>query len=137
MAAILQELGRFFNSNSDNTIEYWKCLSHSNWILHKVIDRETKKFCPFLTLSWKLSWDFSKKMKCNNLINYWKMTFQALDDKEYNFLKLLDDEDKLPELTYSKGGTWLKYFSHLNLLCARASKVIINHAPISVITQNP
>jgi len=105
MAAILQELGRFFNSNSDNTIEYWKCLSHSNWILHKVIDRETKKFCPFLTLSWKLSWDFSKKMKCNNLINYWKMTFQALDDKEYNFLKLLDDEDKLPELTYSKGGT--------------------------------
>jgi len=32
------------------------------------------------------------------------MTFQALDNKEHNFLKLLDDEDKPLEPTYSKSG---------------------------------
>jgi len=58
------------------------------------------------------------------------MTFQASDNKEHNFLELLDDEDKLLELTYSKGGMWLKYFGYSNLLCARASKAIINYVPI-------
>ena len=55
MAAILQELRRFFNSNSNNTIEFWECPSCSNWILHKAIDKETKKFHPSLTLLWKVS----------------------------------------------------------------------------------
>jgi len=126
-ATILQDLRRFFNSNSDNTIEFWECPSYSNWILHKAVDKETKKFHPSL---WKLSWDFSKKRDCNNLINYCKMTFQALDNKEHNFLKLLDDEDKSLELAYSKSGMWLKYFGHSNSLCARASRAIVNHAPI-------
>jgi len=58
------------------------------------------------------------------------MTFQALDNKGYNFLELLDDEDKLLEPTYSKGRMWLKYFSHSNLLYTRVSKAIINHTPI-------
>jgi len=59
------------------------------------------------------------------------MTFQASDDRGCNFLKLLDNENNLFELTYSKGGMWLKYFGHSNSLCARATRAIINHAPIS------
>ena len=128
--AISQELRRFFNSNSDSTIKFWECPSHSNWILHKAVNKETKKLHSSPTLPWKLLWDFSKKRECNNLINYWKMIFQASDDKGHNFLELLDGEDKPLELTYSKGGTWLKYFGHSNSLCARASRAIINHVPI-------
>ena len=58
------------------------------------------------------------------------MTFQVLDDKDYNFLELLDDENNPLELTYSKGGTWLKYFGYSNFLCARATRATVNHAPI-------
>jgi len=59
------------------------------------------------------------------------MTFQASDDKGRNFLELLDDENNLLEPTYSKGGTWLKYFGYSNLLCARAIRAIINYTLIS------
>jgi len=58
------------------------------------------------------------------------MTFQASDIKEQNFLELLDDENNPLELSYSKDGTWLKYFGHSNSLCARSSRTIINHTPI-------
>jgi len=59
------------------------------------------------------------------------MNFQASDEKGRNFLDLLDNNLNIIELTYSKGGLWLKYFSHLNLLCVRATRAITNHAPIS------
>jgi len=59
------------------------------------------------------------------------MTFQASDEKGRNFLDLLDDNLNIIEPTYSKGGSWLKYFGHLNSLCARATRAITNHAPIS------
>jgi len=58
------------------------------------------------------------------------MTFQASEDKGCNFLDLLDDNNNPLEPTYSKGKTWLKYFGHSNLLCARASRANVNHAPI-------
>jgi len=37
----------------------------------------------------------------------WKMTFQASDLKEKNFLALLDDDSKPLELSTIKGGLWL------------------------------
>jgi len=58
------------------------------------------------------------------------MTFQASDKKGRNFLKLLDNNLNIIEPTYSKGGLWLKYFSYLNSLYVRASRAIVNHAPI-------
>ena len=60
----------------------------------------------------------------------WRMMFQASNAKGQNFLDLLDDNLKPIEPSYSKGGPWLKFFGHSNSLCARASRAIINHAPI-------
>ena len=59
------------------------------------------------------------------------MTFQTSDLKEKHFLDLLDNDNNIIELTYIKGKLWLKYFGHSNLLCARATRVITNYAPIS------
>ena len=55
------------------------------------------------------------------------MTFQALDEKGNHFLKLLDNDNKLLEPTYSKDRTWLKYFGHSNFLCVRATRAIVKH----------
>ena len=52
------------------------------------------------------------------------------DKKGQHFLELLDDNNIPLELSYSKDGTWLKYFRHSNSLCARALRVIVNYAPI-------
>jgi len=104
--------------------------SSCKWSLHNIVNKETKKFNLTPIFSCKSSWDFSRKNECNNILNSWKMHFQALDDKGQHFLELLDDDSKPIELLISKGGTWLKYFGHSNSLCTRATRVIINHAPI-------
>ena len=59
------------------------------------------------------------------------MVFQASDYKGRSFLNLLDNDLNIIEPLYSKGESWLKYFSHSNLLYARATRVIVNHASIS------
>ena len=59
------------------------------------------------------------------------MTFQASDFKGKQFFDLLNSNDNIIELSYIKGGSWLKFFGHFNSLCARASRTITNHAPIS------
>ena len=56
--------------------------------------------------------------------------FQASDDKGRCFLDLLDNVLNSIESTYSKGGSWLKFFDYSNSLCTRATRAITNHAPI-------
>ena len=58
------------------------------------------------------------------------MIFQAVDFKGQQFLELCDDNNNPIEPSYAKGGSWLKHFSHSNLLCARATRAITNHTPI-------
>ena len=57
----------------------------------------------------------------DNVLNVWKMTFQASDLKEKQFLNLLDDNNNIIKPSYTKGGSWLKVFSHSNSLCVCAS----------------
>ena len=78
----------------------------------------------------KSSWDFSKKSKCDNLIQNWKMTFQTSDQKGWQFLDLVDDNNNPIELSYINEGSWLKFISHSNLLYARAMRAIVNYVPI-------
>jgi len=59
------------------------------------------------------------------------MTFQASDNKEHQFLELLNNDNKPLKPTYSKGRSWLKYFGYFTSLCMRAKRAIVNYAPIS------
>jgi len=58
------------------------------------------------------------------------MIFQASDGKGNQFLVLLDNDLNPIEPSYIKDGSWLQSFGHSNLLCARATRAITNHAPI-------
>jgi len=58
------------------------------------------------------------------------MMFQASDLKGWQFLDLVDHDDISIELFYSNREPWLKFIGHSNLLCMRATRAIINHAPI-------
>jgi len=74
-ASILRDLREFFNCHPDNVIKFWECPSKSNWHLHKTININTKSFYLTSLFPNKLSWDFSKKVKSNSIINKWRMTF--------------------------------------------------------------
>ena len=78
----------------------------------------------------KISWDYCKKINSDNIINQWKMIFQALDGKGRHFLELVDNNLKDIGPSYTKGGPWLQLFGHSNTLCACATRAITNHAPI-------
>jgi len=91
------------------------------------VDKETKSFNPIPLLPCKLFWDFSRQNKCDNIVNKWKMIFQASDLKGKQFLNLLNSDGNILELSYIKGGSWLKFFGHSNSLCARAVRAITNH----------
>ena len=108
---ILTELQKFFLQHQNNSIEFWEYPSHLNWFLHKAVNKETKAFNPIPLFPSKTSWDFSKKSESNNILNVWKITFQASDLKGKQFLDLLDDDNNIIELSYAKGGSWLKVFS--------------------------
>jgi len=129
-AAILSELCNFFNRHKGNTIEFWKCPSRLKWHLHKKVDKETKAFNLTSLFLCRSSWEFSKKSESNDILNAWKMTFQASNSKGNQFLDLLNDNDNIIKLSYVKGRPWLKVFRHSNSLYAQATRAIMNHAPI-------
>ena len=128
---ISNKLRKFFLLSSSNSIKFWECPSRCSWSLHKVVDRETKQFCHTLLFPCKLSWDFSKKSECDNIIKNQKMTFQASDLKGCHFLNLINNDDNLIKLSYVNGRLQLKYFGHSNSLCARSMRAIVNYTPIS------
>jgi len=105
VAFILEDFRGFFNYHHKNIIEFWECPSKINWKLYQNIDNKMKLFNLAPMLPNKNFWDFSKKSECNDIISKWKMTFQASDSKERNFLDLVNNDDNILELTYSKGGT--------------------------------
>ena len=129
-AVILSKLWRFFNSNRDNSIKFWECPSHLKWGLHHNVNKDSKSFHPTPSYSSKISWDYCKKIDSDDIINHWKMMFQASDGKGNNFLNLLDDNFNPIKLSYTKGSPWLQAFGHSNSLCARAMRAITNHASI-------
>jgi len=94
-AIILKELRIFFLLHQKNSIEFWECPSQCNWSFHKVVNKLFNLIPLFLC---KSSWDFSKKSECDDLSNRWKMTFQASDLKEKNFLDLLNDDNFIKPL---------------------------------------
>ena len=58
------------------------------------------------------------------------MTFQVSNTKDYNFMNLLNKNSNPIKLYTAKDSPQLKFFGHSNLLCARATRAIVNHAPI-------
>jgi len=117
LTAVLCELQHFFAAGQENSIEFWECSSCLKWRLHKSVDKESKLFNLLSSLLSKISWDFCRKTDSNNIINLWKMTFQALDGKGKNFLDLADINNNTIKLSYIKGGPWLQAFGSSNSLC--------------------
>jgi len=99
-------------------------------ILEASIITDSKSFNPSPIYLCKMSWDYCKKIKCDDIINNWKMTFQTSDGKGRQFLNLIDDNFNVIESSYTKGGLWLQIFGHSNSLCAHTMRAITNHALI-------
>ena len=66
--AILSKLQWFFNKSHDNSIEFWECSSCLKWRLHKDINKDSKSFNLTPSFPCKISWDYCRKLDCNDII---------------------------------------------------------------------
>ena len=128
--AILSKLCHFFSTSQKNSIKFWECPSHLKWRFHQNVDKDSKSFNLAPSFPCKISWNYCMKIDSDDIINQWKITFQALDGKGRQFLDLVDDDLNIIKPTYTKGGPQLKDFSHSNSLCAHVTRAITNHTPI-------
>jgi len=129
-AAIFSDLHKFFTRHKNNFIEFWECPSYLKWHLDNEVNKETKTFNLIPLFPCKISWDFSKKSESDAILKVWKITFQASNLEGNQFLDLLDNDNNIIELSYVKGGSWLKMFGHSISLCVCATRAITNHTPI-------
>jgi len=127
---ILSDLYKFFRCHKNNSIEFWECPSCLKWHLHNKVDKESKTFNLIPLIPSKISWDFSRKSKSDDILKVWKMTFQALNLKGNQFLDLLNNDNNIIKPSYIKEESWLKKFGHLNSLCVCATRAITNHTLI-------
>jgi len=67
-AAVSCELRDFFKRDSNNCIDFWDCPSKEKWLLHFLVDKDTRSFNISPILFCKLSWDFCNKQNCNSTI---------------------------------------------------------------------
>jgi len=58
--------------------------------------------------------------------------FQVSNAKGRHFLDLLDNDIHPIEPSYTKEGSWIKYFRYLNFLCIQVTRAIVNYAPIVI-----
>jgi len=101
---ILSELHHFFKTNQENSIEFWECPSCLKWRFHNNINKDSKSFNLTPSFLCKILWDYCKKTDSDDIINQWKMTFQALDGKEKHFLELVDNNLNIIGHAYTKEG---------------------------------
>jgi len=130
LSNISRELRNFFKRNKWNSIEFWDYPSYDKWTLYDIVDKEIKKFDLIPIFPCKSSWELNKKKECNEIIikKIKKMFSFSIRGLEHHF-PIVNNLQSI-KLTYSKGGSWLKVFRHFNLLCARASRAIVNHTSI-------
>jgi len=102
-AAISWKLRSFFLKNSNNHIKFWDCSSKQNWLLHLIVDKDSKSFNSVFIFPCKLSWNYCKKWDSDSILSQWRIFFQASEFKGKNFLELLDNDLNLIKLLANKG----------------------------------
>jgi len=68
-ATISMELREFFSKDSQNCIKFWDCPSKQQWVLHQLVNKETKNMVSIPLFSCKSSWDFCKKSEYKSILS--------------------------------------------------------------------
>ena len=63
-------------------------------------------------------------------LDEWTTEFLRGETRGRSFLTINTEKYKVAIPTYAEGGTWMCHLGHSISLCARATRAILNHAPI-------
>jgi len=68
-AVISQKFREFFSKDACNCIEFWDCPSKQKWVLHYLVDKDSKNMVSTPLFPCKSSWDFCRKSKCDLILS--------------------------------------------------------------------
>jgi len=128
--AVCSALRSFFCSGSSHRIEFWDCLSNAEWSLYQMVHNDVTNTRVAARLHPATSLDALRSKSVLSCLDAWRTAFNRPTVQGHHFLTLRGKNRKPLQPSYSKSGSWLTYFGQSVTLCARATRAILNHAPI-------
>ena len=123
-------LRSFLCSGSSHRIEFWDCLSNAEWSLHQMVHNDVTNTRVAAGLHPATSLDALRSKSVLSCLDAWRTAFNCLTVQGRHFLTLKGKNCKPLQPSYSKGGSWLTHIGQPVTLYARATRAILNHAPI-------
>ena len=126
--AVCSALRLFFSQGHGYRIDFWDC--PTEWSLHQLVHNDVTNTRVAAGWSPATSINFLCSKSITSCLDNWKTLFNCLTIQGQHFLPLRDRNRQFLQPSYSKGGSWLPHIGQLVTLCARATRAILNHAPI-------
>ena len=128
--AVCSALRSFFCSGPNHKIEFWDCPSNAEWSLHQMVHNDVTNTRVSARPHPATSIDFLCSKIVISCLDTWRTSFNCPTIQGRHFLPLRDRNRQFLQPSYSKGGSWLPHIGQSVTLCARATRAILNHAPI-------
>ena len=133
--AIVQALRGFFTNHSDRSIHFWDCFSKVQWSLHFLAHEDTTSTKIAARRYPATLLDALQSKSAVACLDAWRTSFARPSSQGRHFLPLKGGIKNLLQSSYAKGGGWLPFIGESVTLCARATRAILNHAPIGEFRQ--
>ena len=128
--AVCSALQLFFCSGPNYRVEFWDCPSNAEWSLHQMVHNDVTNTRVATGLHLATSLDTLRSKSVLLCFDTWRTAFNRPTVQGRHFPTLRGKNHKPLQPSYSKGGSWLTHIGQLVTLCARATRAILNHAPI-------
>ena len=132
---IVQALRNFFTNHSDRSIYFWDCPSKAQWSLHFLAHEDATSTKIAAGRHPATSLDALQSKSAAACLDVWRTSFAHPSSQGRHFLPLKGGIKNLLQPSYVKGGGWLPFIGESVTLCARATRAILNHAPIGEFRQ--
>ena len=128
--AVCSTLRLFFSQGHSYKIDFWNCSSRAEWSLHQLVHNNVTNTKVAARLHPATSINFLCSRNVISCLDIWRTSFNHPTVQGWHFLPLRDKNQWFLQPSYSKGDSWLPYIGQSITLCARATKAILNYAPI-------
>ena len=130
LLSVVRALREFFTQHPDTSINFWDCPSKAHLVHEDVTNtRIAAGRHPATSL------DGLRSKSTTSCLNAWRSSFSYPSSQGRHFLSLKGGNRKSLQPSYTKGGSWLLFIAESVTLCARATRAILNHAPIGEFRQ--
>jgi hypothetical protein len=135
--AVIRALIPWLEADPLHKVQFWYVPSQARWDnhgeVHKYVTSTTGKVA--VTPATCATLNFCREKSSAQNLDCWDNMFNDPKYRGSNFLHLWGKEGKMPQPSSYKGGKWLQAFGSDVRLCARASRAILDHAPIGAYCQ--